>query len=97
MDSEIIYSIFGIVVFVIIIILVMRSKEVVMNKSQKDKIDEVILSYKNKLKNILGTLEGEERVEKKKKLLNHISNELALNIYFDEDDIREAIQELSKE
>jgi len=97
MDSEVIYSIFGIVVFIIIIILVLRSKEVVINRSQEDKKDEVVLNYKHKLQNILNTLEGEERVLKKKKLLGQISNELALNIYFDEDDIREAIKELSKE
>jgi len=97
MDSEIIYSIFGIFVFIIIIVLVMRNKEVVISRSQEEKMDEVISNYKNKLQIILGTLEGDKRVKKKEKLLGQISNELALNIYFDEDDIREAIKELSKE
>jgi len=97
MDSEVIYSIFGIVVLVIIIILVMRSKEVVVNRSQEDKKDAIILNYKKKIQEVLKTLSGDERVEKKKKLLGQISNELALNIYFDEDDIREAVLELSKE
>ncbi|MCK9492107.1 MAG: hypothetical protein M0Q24_08445 [Sulfurimonas sp.] len=96
MDSEIVYSIFGIVILVIIIILVMRSKGDVISRSQEEKKDEIILNYKQKIQEILSPLDGDVRVLKKKKLLGQISNEMALNIYFDEDDIREVIQELSK-
>ncbi|MDY0232863.1 MAG: hypothetical protein RBS11_02410 [Sulfurimonas sp.] len=97
MDSEIIYSVFGIIVLVIIIFLVLRSKEAVPTRSQEEKKEEILLNYKQKIRNILTPLDGDARVEKKKKLLGQISNELALNIYFDEDDIREIILELSKE
>ncbi|WP_031347997.1 hypothetical protein [Sulfurimonas hongkongensis] len=97
MDSEIIYSVFGIVVLVIIIILVLRSKEVVVSRSQEDKKNEIISNYKQKLQDALNGLKGDARVEKKKKLLGQISNELALNIYFEEDEIREVILALSKE
>lgn len=97
MDSELIYSVFGIVILVIIIILVLRSKEVAVSRSQEDKKDEIISNYKQKLIDALSGLSGDARVLKKKKLLGQISNELALNIYFDEDDIREVILSLSKE
>ncbi|MDD2449024.1 MAG: hypothetical protein PHG10_05110 [Sulfurimonas sp.] len=97
MDSEIIYSSFGIVVLVIIIFFVLRSKEAVPTRSQEEKKAQIISDYKQKIKNILSTVSEDERVEKKKKLLAQISNELALNIYFDEDDIREVILSLSKE
>ncbi|MDD3835769.1 MAG: hypothetical protein PHS42_09920, partial [Sulfurimonas sp.] len=62
-----------------------------------EKKAQIISDYKQKIKNILSTVSEDERVEKKKKLLAQISNELALNIYFDEDDIREVILSLSKE
>ena len=97
MDSEIIYSVFGIIVLVIIIFFALRSKEAVPIRSQEEKKEEILLNYKQKIRNILTPLDGDARVEKKKKLLGQISNELALNIYFDEDDIREIILELSKE
>ncbi len=97
MDSEIIYSVFGIIVLVIIIFFALRSKELIPTRSQEEKKEEILLNYKQKIRNILTPLDGDARVEKKKKLLGQISNELALNIYFDEDDIREIILELSKE
>lgn len=99
MESELVYSIFGIVVLVIIIILVMRSNEVVLSRSQEDKKEEIISNYRQELQEALDDLVNDKvaRVEKKKVILNQISNELTLNIYFDEEEIKEIILELSKE
>ena len=99
MDSQIIYSIFGIVIFIIIIIVTMRSKSVDVVQSSEEKKTEIINSYKQELRDSLEPLakDADARVAKKSELLKRFSQELSQNIFFDDEELREIILELSKE
>ena len=98
MDSEIIYSALGIVIFVIIVVMTMRSNVVEIVQSKEEKRADIINGYKQELKAVLEPLEddAEARVAKKNEMLKKFSNELSLNIFFDKDELREIILELSK-
>lgn len=99
MDSEIIYSGVGIVIFIIIIVMTMRSNVVEIVQSKEEKRASIINGYKQELKVALEPLmdDVDARVAKKSELLKKFSNELSLNIFFDKDELREIILELSKE
>jgi hypothetical protein len=99
MDSEIIYAGLGIVIFIIIIIMTMRSNVVEIVQSKDEKRLDIIDGYKHELKTALEPLKNdqERRVAKKSKMLKKFSNELSLNIFFDKDELREIILELSQE
>lgn len=98
MDSEIIYSIVGIIIFIIIIIVTLKTDVSSQVRSKDEKRAEIISEYKKQLNNALEKLPDnkEKRVSKKNELLKKVSDELALNIFFDKDEIREIISDLSK-
>ena len=98
MDSEIIYSGVGIVIFLIIIVMTMRSNVVEIVQSKEEKRANIINGYKQELKMALEPLmdDVDARVAKKSELLKKFSNELSLNIFFDKDELREIILELSQ-
>jgi hypothetical protein len=99
MDSEIIYSGVGIVIFVIIIVMTMRSNVVEIVKSKEEKKTDIINRYKQELKTALAPLvdDKDAKVSKKSELLKRFNDELSLNIFFDKDELREIILELTKE
>ena len=98
-DSEIIYSALGIVIFIIIVIMTMRSNVVEIVQSKEEKRADIINGYKQELKAALEPLKDdtEKRVAKKSEMLKKFSTELSLNIFFDKDELREIILELSQE
>jgi len=98
-DSEIIYSGVGIVIFVIIVIMTMRSNVVEIIQSKEEKRADIINGYKQELQVALEPLvdDIDARVAKKRELLKKFNTELSLNIFFDKDELREIILELSQE
>ncbi len=99
MDDMIIYSLIGIVTLVIVIIITLRggnSKEI---KTKNQKRAEILDGYKLELQKVLGPLEDdkEARVSKKSSMLKKFSDELSRNIFFDKNEIRDIMLELSKE
>lgn len=98
MDSEIIYSALGIVIFIIIIVMTMRTNVVEIVQSKEEKREEIIHGYKQELKVALESLtDKEDRIAKKSELLKKFSTELSLNIFFDKGELRDIISELSHE
>jgi len=89
--------ILGIAILLIIIVLLKsRVKKEVKSKYQKRA--ELIDMYKNKLELELAPLKGDlEAIKVKKvKLLKNFSSELSQNIFFESDEIKEIIRELSR-
>jgi len=99
MDSEIIYSLVGIIIFIVIVIMTMRSNVVEIVQSKEEKRADIINGYKQELKTALEPLKDDTdaRVAKKSELLKKFSTELSLNIFFDRDELRDIILELSAE
>lgn len=97
MDSEVLYSTFGIVSLIVIGYLVLKGKSEEQHKTKAQKRTEIINEYKQSL---IESLEGlddnkEERMKRKSVLLKKYSDELSQNIFFDQDEIKELILELS--
>ena len=69
------------------------------SKSKFQKQNEILLEYKEKLRESLKPFKDDKEVmiAKKSSLLKQYSDELSRNIFFDKNDIREIILELSKE
>jgi len=99
MDSEIIYSIIGILILIFIIIVVFYSNSNKKINSKAMKKDDIINKYKRELHKILLPLKDDKkaRMAKKNELLARISNELSRNIFFDNDEIKETILMLANE
>lgn len=99
MDSEILYALFGIVVFIFIIIFTLSGSSLNQVQSKDEKRVQIIDEYKKQLKSALEPLKNDKRVmmAKKSELLKKFSNELSRNIFFDGDEIREIISDLSRE
>lgn len=100
MDSEIMYSMFAIIALVGIAILTLRSgKEESQVKSKEQKRMEIINGYKKSIQDALRKLDDqdEKKIDTKRLLLKKYSEELAQNIFFDKEDIREVIAELARE
>ena len=99
MDSLVVFSLVGIVVLVFMIIatIYLSSDKQVQTKEQKRQ--QIISEYKRQLKVALEPLKADKqaRLDKKSELLKKFSSELSMNIFFDKSEIRELIQELSKE
>ena len=99
MSSEVIYSLLGIIVLVVIIAVVLKNGNVVSRVQTKEqKREEIINSYKKELQDELALLKDDKqkRVSKKTQLLQKFSNELSRNIFFEANEVREIILELSK-
>lgn len=99
MDNEIIYALTGIVVLLLVIIFTLKNTPKKQVKAKEEKRYEIINDYKNKLREALAPLENnkEAMLAKKSELLKKFSHELSLNIFFDKNEIREIVLELSKE
>lgn len=98
MNSEMLYSIFGVISLFVIIYLVLRSDKSKKSYKTKDqKRTEIIDKYKKELAESLKNLvdDKESRISHKKTLLKKYSDELSQNIFFDKDEIREIILKLS--
>ena len=99
MDYELIYAVLGIIVFIIIIYFTLRQNEPQIVKTKDEKRAEIISKYKEELKETLEVFQNDNKnkIAKKTLLLKQFSAELSRNIFFDNDEIREIIQELSQE
>ena len=99
MDSEIVYSLVGIVIFIFIIFVTFRSSSINEIKTKEEKRYQIIDEYKKQLRVALEPLQNDKKamIAKKSELLKKFSNELAMNIFFDNDEIREIIEDLSKD
>ncbi len=98
MSAEIIYSLVGIVIFIIIIIMTLRSDTPKEIQTKEEKQYEIIGEYKKQLREALKPLNDEQdKTAKKRELLMKFNQELSMNIFFDEMDIKETISELSQE
>ena len=98
MDAEIVYSIIGIIGFLTVIVLTLRSGgSKVEAKTKKQKKEEIVAEYKEKLANSLQDFGDDKnlRVSKKKALIKEYSDELSRNIFFDANEVREIVVELS--
>ena len=100
MESEIIYSIVGIVVLITVIFITLRKTNTDTDKirtTENKKID-IINGYKKRLKDELQMLNGDKEATKRRKsvLLKEFNMELARNIFFDKDEIRDVILDLSR-
>ena len=60
--------------------------------------DELIQNYKNELLKILDEFSSDKKsqMEEKLKFLKRVNYELSMNIFFDENEAKELLQELSK-
>ena len=98
MDAEIIYSLVGIVIFIIIVIVTLRSDSATEIQSKEEKQYAIIDSYKKQLREALEPLVDDKaaRVLKKKELLLIFNNELSTNIFFEQTEIREILSDLSE-
>jgi hypothetical protein len=99
MDSEIIYALGGITIFILIIQLTLAKSNVKIIQTKDEKRDEILSAYKEDLRNTLKDFANDNKMKivKKSFLLKKYSDELSRNIFFDKDEIREIILELSKE
>lgn len=96
MDGEVLYSIFGIIALVVIGYKVLGSSTS-KAKTKLQKRAEILEQYKKSLAEALEEFsdDKEGRMKKKSFLLQQYSTELSQNIFFDNDEIREIILELS--
>ena len=97
MDYEVIYNVFGAVIFLFIVYKVFKSKIGSEIQTEENKRIEIIDGYKKQLMDALEPLknDAEKRKLKKMQLLKIFSEELSRNIFFNADENREIISELS--
>lgn len=97
MDTEVLYSLFGIAGFLVVIYFTLRSRPKIDVKTKAKKKEEIVSEYRAKLQSVLQDLEDDQelRIASKTALLKEFSDELSRNIFFDEDEVREIILELS--
>ena len=98
MDSEILYSLFGIVGFILVIYFTLKStSDKIDTKTKAKKKEEIIQEYKLRLEKALEAIGDDKdlRTAKKTQLLQEFSGEFSRNIFFDEEEVREIIRELS--
>lgn len=97
MENAILYSLAGIVVLIVVIIAALFGGAPRVVKTKWQKKDEIIAEYKLELQKALATLENNqaEKIAKKTAMLKKINDELSRNIFFDKDEIREIILELT--
>ena len=99
MDNTIIFGFTAIFILIIVIIFTLKKTTNTKVQTKDEKRLEIINDYKKQLQDSLTQLKDnkEARIAKKTKLLQKFSKKLALNIFFDKDEIREIILQLSKE
>ena len=98
MDDVIIYSMIGIIILIVVIIVTFRAaNNDIELKTKKQKKAEIIAQYKLELQKALNPLKDKQadRVAEKTAMLKKFSDELSRNIFFDKDEIREVLLELT--
>lgn len=98
MDTTIIYIIIGLFLIAVISFFIFGKNVTKIVKTKEEKKEEIRDGYRQELRTALleVTDDKKQRVAIKKELLRRCSAELSLNIFFDNDDIREIILELSR-
>ncbi len=98
MDSKIIFTLFAIVVLIIVIIITFKQAGNSKVRPKANKKRDIVDGYKKRLHDELLALNGDKEAIKSKKsaLLKEFNAELSRNIFFDKEEIREAILELSQ-
>jgi uncharacterized protein YpuA (DUF1002 family) len=99
MDNEIIYALIGTIALVFIIIYVVKSaNSKPLTNSKHTTKEEILNRYEQELSEALEPLKNdkERRVAKKNELLQKISKELSMNIFFDKNELRDIIVDFSK-
>ncbi len=99
MDGELIYAIVGIVIFSVVAIKIMRSEVSAVINTKEDKRDRIISGYRKQLYEALTPLKNDKevRIAKKSELLKKFSDELSMNIYFENIEIKEIILDLAQD
>lgn len=97
MDGETIYTLAGVAIFGVIAYFVFRSDVSKEIQSKAEKQQQIINAYTVELREALEPIKDDKQavIAKKSELLKKFSDELALNIFFDEMDIKDIITELS--
>ena len=98
MDNEIIYSIIGIITLILVIIATLKGDKNQSIKTKEQKRAEILTEYRDILQKAIDPLKNDKKaiLAKKTSLLKKFSDELSRNIFFDKDEIRSIILELSK-
>ncbi len=98
MDTEVIFSLFAIAVLIIVIVITFKQTNTNQVRSKANKKIDIINGYKKRLHDELLLLNGDQEAIKNKKsaLLKEFNMELSRNIFFDKDEIREVILDLSR-
>ena len=97
MNYEVVYNVFGVAVFLFIAYKVFKSQVSSKVQTKDEKRKEIVDGYKKQLKDALEPLKDDKnkRILKKQQLLKVFTEELSRNIFFDADENREIISELS--
>ena len=98
MESELFYAIAGIIGFTLIGYFTLKGGNSAKNiKTKAEMRLEMTLKYKKSLTESLKDFDPKDKMRRDKKimLLREYSDELSRNIYFDKDEVKEIISELS--
>ena len=96
MDYETLYTAVGVVGFGVIAFFTFRNKESSRVQTKDEKKYEILSGYKKEMREKLSSLENQDEKSKlKKELLMKYNQELALNIFFDEIDAKDMLNELA--
>ncbi len=99
MDIEYIYTVVGALIFIVILIVVLKSDVTKQVQSKEEKRYEIISKYRAQLNKELAPLKDDKEayIAKKNQLLKIFSDELSLNIFFDKSEISEIIMDLAQD
>lgn len=100
MDSEVLYSVFGVICLLVIVYKTLKAGPKFSKVQTKDaKRLEILENYKISLKKSLKGFDKDDEARKAKKImiLREYSEELSFNIFFNEDEAKNVIRELSGE
>jgi hypothetical protein len=96
MPVELVYEI-AVIVGVGLLVIVWSRKKFA-SQSPQEKRDQIVEGYKQELKTALATEQDpQRRMAIKSELLKQFNDELARNIFFEQEEIRAVLLELSKE
>jgi len=97
MDSETIYSVIGVVMFGVLAFYTLKNDEIEKIQTKEEKVHEIVNGYRKELRESLRALEDDKEAQKMKRLelLKKFNSELSRNIFFDDFEIKEIIEELS--
>ena len=98
MDTTIIFTLIGLFLIALISFFIFGKNVTKIVKTKEEKKEEIRDDYRQQLRAALLEVgdDKKQRVTIKKELLRRCSAELSLNIFFDADEIREIILELSR-